>query len=73
MTRHKRQTTKLHLILTSNVQFEIGKGHVDASKVQNYETTPDFATTYINFLYVCDASYVPNYKTTPDFDKQCSF
>ena len=73
MTRHKRQTTKLHLILTSNVQFEIGKGHVDASKVQNYETTPDFVTTYINFVYICDASYVPNYKTTPDFDEQCSF
>ena len=50
LTRHKLQTTKLHLILTSNVQFEIGKGHVDASKVQNYETTPDFATTYINFV-----------------------
>ena len=71
-TCHKHQTTKLHLILTSNVQIEIGKVHVDTSKVQNYKTTPDFVTRYINFIYVFNTSYVPNYKTTPDFDKQCS-
>ena len=61
-TCHMCQTTKLHLILASNVKIEIGKGHVDMSKVQNYKTTPDFATRYINFIYVFDASYVQTTK-----------
>ena len=71
-TCHTCQTTKLHLILTSNVQIEIGKGHVDMSKVQNYKTTPDFVTTYINFVYVFARHISQTTKLHLNLTKQCS-
>ena len=56
MTRHMSQTTKLRLILTSNVHFEIGKWLDDASEVSNYKTTPDFSTNILKFNEALDAS-----------------